>query len=140
MAIRYTVADLMTRDPVTIGPDAPLRQAVEKMQGRGCRRLPVVEGGCLVGIISDRDVRLALTSPLVLRERWYDETLLDTTHVRACMTTDVLTVSPDTPLTQAATCMRDHKIGGIPVVEECRLVGIITETDMLSALIQVLEA
>jgi acetoin utilization protein AcuB len=135
----YTVSDFMTREPVIVSPDDKLRQAVETMQAHACRRLPVIEGEWLVGIISDRDVRLALVSPFVLRERWYDEALLDETPIRACMTTDVVTVSPKAPLIEAAMLMRDRKIGGLPVVEQGRLVGIISETDMLDALIRLLE-
>lgn len=74
----------------------------------------------------------------MLRERWYDETLLDKTCVHACMTTDVVTVSPDTSLEQAAVLMRDRKIGGLPVVKGERLVGILSETDKLDALIRLL--
>lgn len=136
----FTVSDFMTRQVVTIAPDDKLRQAAERMQARGCRRLPVVEDGRLVGIISDRDVQLALASPFVLRERWYDDKLLDETLVRACMALDVTSVSPETPLIQAAVLMRDHKIGGLPVVEKDQLVGILSETDMLNALIQLLIA
>jgi acetoin utilization protein AcuB len=128
----------MSREPATVAPDDPLRRAVEAMQERGCRRLPVLENDRLVGIISDRDVRLALMSPFVLRERWYDEALLENTPVRVCMATDVVTVSPNTLLIEAAELMRDRKIGGLPVVENDRLVGIITETDVLNALIQLL--
>ena len=139
MAMAFTVSDFMTRQPCTIGPDDTLRQAAEQMQAFACRRLPVLEGDRLVGIISDRDVRLALNSPLVLRERWYDEALLNETCVHACMTTDVVKVSPDAPLAQAAVLMRDRKIGGLPVVDGGRLVGILSETDLLDALIQLLE-
>jgi len=134
----YQVSDFMTREPATISPDDNLRRAIEAMHERGCRRLPVLENDRLVGIISDRDVRLALMSPLVLRERWYDEALLDNTLVRACMAVDVVAVSPDAPLVEAARLMRDRKIGGLPVVKQERLVGIITETDVLNALIQLL--
>lgn len=132
------VSDFMTCEPATISPDDNLRRAIETMHEHRCRRLPVLENDRLVGIISDRDVRLALMSPWVLRERWYDEALLDNTPVRACMAVDVVTVSPDAPLIEAARLMRDRKIGGLPVVEQERLVGIITETDVLNALIQLL--
>jgi acetoin utilization protein AcuB len=96
----FTVSDFMTRQVVTVTPEDRMRQAAERMQARGCRRLPVVEGERLVGIISDRDVRLAFASPLVMRERWYDDKLLDETPVRACMSPQVEAVSPDTSLIQ----------------------------------------
>ncbi len=131
--------DIMTPNPVTVRPDDPLGVAVEKMRSRRCRRLPVVEGDRLVGIITDRDVRLALNSPLVLHERRSDQLLLEHVPVRACMTPDPITVSPDTPLVEVVRLMRDHKFGGVPVVEEGRLVGIITETDLMDLLIRLLE-
>ncbi|WP_376791330.1 CBS domain-containing protein [Thermoflexus sp.] len=131
--------DIMTPNPVTVRPDDPLGVAVEKMRARRCRRLPVVEGDRLVGIITDRDVRLALNSPLVLHERREDRLLLEHVPVRACMTPDPITVSPDTPVIEVVRLMRDHKFGGVPVVEEGRLVGIITETDLMDLLIRLLE-
>ncbi len=109
------------------------------MRQRGCRRLPVVEAGKLVGIISNIDLRRATNSPLVLRERWYDEFLLDHITVRGCMTPDPVTVTSQTPLVAAAKLMRDRKIGGLPVLDDGRLVGIVTETDLLNYLIRTLE-
>ncbi len=135
----YTVSDFMSRNPITIGPDDSLRTAVDKMRAHACRRLPVLEGERLVGIVSDRDVRLALNSPYVLRDRWYDETLLDTTPVRVCMTAEVITISPEAPLAEAAILMRNRKIGGLPVLDQGSLVGILSETDMLDALIRLLQ-
>ena len=112
--------------------------AIEKMTSVGCRRLPVVAKDRLVGIIADLDVREALNSPIVLRERWQDEELMDHATVEACMTPDPITVTPHTPVVEAARLMRDHKIGGLPVVDGDQLVGIVTETDLLDALIQLL--
>lgn len=139
MTMGYMVSDFMTRDPCTVGPNEALAKAIEQMQTTQCRHLPVLEEGRLVGIVSDRDVRLALNSPLILRERWYDEALLAKTPVHACMTDEVLTVAPDTPLSQAAVLMRDRKVGGLPVVQDGQLVGIISETDLLDALVRLLE-
>ncbi|MCS7251659.1 MAG: CBS domain-containing protein [Anaerolineae bacterium] len=131
--------DIMTPNPVVVRPDDPLGVAVEKMRSRRCRRLPVVEGDRLVGMITDRDVRLALNSPLVLHERRSDQLLLEHVPVRACMTPDPISVSPDTPVVEVVRLMRDHKFGGVPVVEEGHLVGIITETDLMELLIRLLE-
>jgi acetoin utilization protein AcuB len=136
----YLVSDFMSRQLTSVAPDDSLRAAMDAMQSRACRHVPVVEHGRLVGILSDRDLRRALVSPFVLRERWYDEAVLDNTLIRACMSCDVVTVTPDTPLIHAAQLMRDRKIGGLPVLDNERLVGIITETDVLNALIQLLSA
>ena len=140
MPQRPTINQVMTRGPATVVPNDPIRAAIEQMRERHCRRLPVIEGGKLVGIVSDRDLRRATNSPFVLRERWYDEFMLDHITVRACMTSNPTTITPHTPIVEAAKLMRDRKIGGLPVVEGERLVGIVTETDLLNYLIQTLEA
>lgn len=139
MPLSTLVEQVMTRNPTTVAPNDPIRVAIEQMKEHGCRRLPVVENARLVGIVTDRDLRRATNSPFVLRERWYDEFLLDQITVRACMSPNPITVTPRTPLVQAAKLMRDRKIGGLPVVEGDYLVGIVTETDLLNYLIRLLE-
>jgi acetoin utilization protein AcuB len=134
-----TVGEIMTRNPVTVGRTNCIRKAISLMRDGGFRRLPVVEGGQLIGIVTDRDLRRASNSPLVVRERWYDNFLMDHIQVGACMTPNPITVSPLTPIVEAARLLRDHKIGGLPVVEGERLVGIVTETDLLNYLIGLLE-
>lgn len=127
-----TVNDLMTVNPRIVHPDTPLRMVVELMRSEGCRQFPVLNNaGALVGIITDRDVRLAMNSPIVLRERWQDETLLETATVASCMTPNPITVSPDTPAYRAAEMLSAYKFGALPVVEDGALVGIISVTDLL---------
>ena len=133
------VADLMTPNPVTITQRNAIRTAINLMREGGFRRLPVVDRGRLVGIITDRDLRRAANSPYVVREKWYDNFVLDHIEVGACMTPDPLTIGPDALIAEAACLMRDHKIGGLPVVAEGQLVGIITETDLMDFLIDILE-
>ena len=129
------VRDVMTPDPITVQPDDTLLTAQERMAECACRRLPVVDQDRrLVGIITDRDVRLALNSPLVLRERWQDDMLVTQTTVEICMTADPLTIAPDAPLELVVDALLKRKISGLPVVEGDRLVGIITVTDLLIAL------
>jgi acetoin utilization protein AcuB len=132
------VRDVMTKNPITVSPQDNLRTAIEKMALVGCRRLPVVAEGQLVGIVADLDVREALNSPIILRERWQDEELMDNALVEACMTPNPITVEPTTPVIEAARLMRDRKVGGLPVMENDTLVGIVTETDLLDALIELL--
>jgi acetoin utilization protein AcuB len=133
------VKQIMTQNPNTVTPQDSLRQAVVLMQRGNFRRLPVIEKHGLVGIITDRDIRLASNSPVILREKWYDEYLLDNIQVGACMTPNPLTVTPDTRVKVAAKLMRDRKIGGLPVTQDNILVGIITETDILNCFIELLE-
>jgi len=139
-----TIADVMTPNPITVMPDDSLRVARDRMAEGDFRRLPVVQSGRLVGIISNRDMRRVMNSPFALRERWYDDVILDQLKVWGVMTANPITVDVDASLVVAARLMRDHKIGGLPVVskdyaqnEEC-LVGIITETDLLEYLIRLL--
>lgn len=134
------VERIMTRNPATVAPHDSLRLAIALMKEGGFRRLPVVEEYQLVGIVTDRDIRLITNSPVILREKWYDEYLLDAIKVEACMTLDPITVIPDTSVEEAAKLMRDRKVGGLPVMQTDRLVGIVTETDVLNCFIELLES
>ncbi|NDJ76724.1 MAG: CBS domain-containing protein [Chloroflexi bacterium] len=134
------VRDVMTPDPETVGPDDNLQTALDKMAAAGCRRLPVVDGvGALAGIITDRDIRLASNSPLVMRERWQDELLMRQTVVNACMTPDPVSVAQDAPLQDAVHLLLQRKISGLPVVDGQQLVGVITVTDLLRTLVHLLD-
>ena len=128
----YSVSDLMTLSPDTVDLETPLREVLIRMREDGCRQLPVLDGDRrLVGIITDRDVRLAMNSPLILRERWQDETLLDTVRAANCMTSEPITVTPETPAYRAAEILSVYKFGALPVVDGDMLVGIISVTDFL---------
>jgi len=129
----------MTANPVTVTPRNAIRTAVNLMREGGFRRLPVVDRGRLVGIITDRDLRRAANSPFVVREQWYDNFILDHIEVGSCMTPNPLTIEPGAPIAEAARVMRNHKIGGLPVVADGQLVGIVTDTDLLDFLIEILE-
>ena len=133
------VAEIMTPEPVTVAPRHAIRTAVNLMRGGGCRRLPVVDRQRLVGIITDRDLRRAANSPFVVREQWYDNFILDHIEVGSCMTPDPLTIEPQASIAEAARMMRNHKVSGLPVVADGKLVGIITETDLLDCLVALLE-
>jgi len=132
------LSDIMTRDPVSVSPSDTLRVVLERMRQRNCRRLPVVDGGKLVGIVSDRDVRLALNSPFILRERREDDMLLERVVVAECMTPDPVTLPPDASVLDAARLIHEHKFGGIPIVDAGKLIGIVTETDLLACFIELL--
>lgn len=135
------VGSIMTPEVITIAPTSSIGAAIELMREHGFRRLPVVEDGKLIGIVTDRDLRQATNSPLVLRERWYSEFLLEAIKVRSCMTPDPITVTPATPVADAAILLRRHKIGGVPVVaaeQGDHVVGMVTITDMLDCLIKLL--
>lgn len=131
------VADLMTMHPVTVTPETPLREVLSRMREDCCRQLPVLNReGRLVGIITDRDVRLAMNSPLILHERWQDETLLDTMTAASCMTPDPVSVSPETSASAAAELLSLYKFGALPVVHKGMLVGIVSVTDFLDLFVE----
>lgn len=90
-------------------------------------------------MITDRDLRLAMNSPYVLREGWYDSYLMEHIEVRSCMTPNPVTVTPDMPLTEAVVLLQSQKFGGVPVVQDGVLVGILSETDLLQCLLSLLE-
>lgn len=125
------VNDLMTAIPYTVAADTPLRHVIELMKTEGCRQLPVLKDGNLIGIVTDRDIRLVMNSPMVLHGHWQDEELLDKAIAESCMTANPMTVGPDTPAYQAARMLSLYKFGALPVVDDGVLVGIITVTDLL---------
>ncbi len=120
-ADRKTVGAWMTRMPVVAGPGDKLSSVEAKMHEGDFREVPVVRDGALVGIITDRDLRKFTNK-------------LDETQVKDAMTEHVLTIATDTSITEAARLIRQRKIGGLPVVENGKLVGMITLTDLLQAL------
>lgn len=127
------VRELMTPNPHAVDLTSTLLDVVNLMHEHGVRQLPVVDAtGRLVGIVTDRDVRLAMTSPLVLHERKYDEQMMRETPVEACMTPDPMSVSLETPAYKAAEMLSAYKFGALPVVDAAlKLVGIVTVTDIL---------
>ncbi len=126
-----TVSDLMTVIPYSVTPHTSLRRVIEMMKAEGCRQFPVVDNGNLVGIITDRDVRLVMNSPMVVHGHWQDEELLDKVLADSCMTANPMTVTPDTPAYRAAKMLSLYKFGALPVIDDDLLVGIITVTDFL---------
>ena len=131
------VADIMTEHPVTIRSHGTLRRALELMDSHSCRHLPVISvDGHLVGIVSDRDCRLALNSPTVLRERWQDDTVTNQTAMRAIMSPAPIIVEPDMPAHEAARLMLNHNISALPVMRGETLIGIVTTSDVLMAFLR----
>ncbi len=139
MGAMPVVSNIMTPNPLTVTPRNAIRTAVNLMREGGFRRLPVVDRGRLVGVITDRDLRRAANSPFVVREQWYDNFILDHIEVGSCMTPNPVTIGPMESVAEAARLMRNHKIGGLPVIDNGQLVGIVTETDLLDFLIRTLE-
>jgi acetoin utilization protein AcuB len=126
------VKDLMSSAPEVVSPDAHLHDVLIKMNRAGYRHLPVVADDKLVGIITDRDLRLAVNSPVVQGDADLKrETVLDEVRVDQCMTPDPQRVSPHTPAHEVADLLSLNKFGAMPVVDEGKLVGMISYIDFL---------
>ena len=125
------VSDLMSPMPITVGPETPMLDARQRMLDERIRHLIVVADGRLVGIVTDRDIRLNLASPATSLSVWELHHLLAKLTVRDVMTHAVLVVDPGRPAAEAARIMLAHKISALPVTDGDRLVGIITESDFV---------
>lgn len=135
------VGERMSRNPVTILDTASIDDGLQVMRERKVRRLPVLDAaGKMVGIVSDKDLLHAAPSPATSLSVYELHYLLAKLTIKQVMSSPVISVSPDTPLEEAARVMADNKIGGMPVVEGDKLVGIITETDVFKILVELLGA
>lgn len=121
------ILNLMTRDPITIDQHDRLSTAKAVMTAGNFRRLPVVDDGRLVGIVTERDLHKY-------------SGFLESTKVTAAMRTSLVTVTPYDAVEDAALLMLKHKIGGLPVVDDEKLVGIVTTTDLLKVFLNVVKA
>lgn len=121
------ILNLMTPDPITIDQHDKLSKAKAIMTAGNFRRVPVVDGGRLVGILTERDLQKY-------------SGFLESTRVTAAMRTSLITVEPYDAVEDAALLMLKHKIGGLPVVAEGKLIGILTTTDLLKAFLNVVQA
>ena len=132
------VRDRMSTPAVTVKPDMPFQDALRLMQERRFRRLPVIENNILVGIVAERDLMYASPSPATSLSVWEMNYMLSKIVVSRLMTPEVITVTPDTTVEAAATLGQDRGIGTLPVVEDGRVVGVITTTDLYRILTDVL--
>ncbi len=121
------VRERMTPDPVTVAPKAMLSVARDAMTAGKFRRVPIVQDGVLVGILTDRDLRQYLG----VEER---------TRIEAAMTETPLTIPPTLTVQEATQLMLKHQVSGLPVLEGGQLVGIITTSDVLRAFLELTSA
>lgn len=121
------VSKIMSPDPVSIPPDKRVGQALKLMQKHNIRHLPVVKNDRMVGWITSRDLREVLLA-----------SMLEKITVADVMLTSPIIVTPDTPVEEAARLIYEHKVGGMPVLEGDRLVGVITMLDLISAFLSML--
>ena len=130
------VEDVMQTGVITITPKTSLPKALELVRQRGIRHLPVVEDDILVGIVSDRDLKRAMASSATTLEQHELQYLLDKLTAGEIMTTPVITIGRMLPIEEAGRLMVQEKISALPVTEGGRLVGIVTETDVLDLFVR----
>ncbi|NLX71385.1 MAG: CBS domain-containing protein [Clostridiales bacterium] len=132
------VRSRMTTNPFIISPDHTIPDAQEIMMKNGIRRLPVVKNGKLVGVVTKEDIDRyspSQATSLSMSEITY---ILSKTKIKQIMTKDPVVISPNALLEEAAILMRDQRVGFLPVVDGDKLVGIITESDIFDAFIELL--
>lgn len=129
------VRDLMTPYPITVPPSTSVVDARHIMDERRIRHLLVTENHRLLGIVTDRDIRLNLPSPATSLSIWELNYLLSKLTVDQVMRRSVIVVDPDREAADAAVLMVAEKIGALPVIYGGELVGIVTETDFLGAFV-----
>jgi acetoin utilization protein AcuB len=142
------VRDVMSRQPITIDPEAPLATAIAVMREKEIRHLPVVDSmGRLAGIITDRDLRSAALAPALaeflpvgLRRAVEGAAeMLQELRVKDAMTWGVVTTRPGASVAEAGAVMFERRIGSLPVRENGKLVGIVTERDIFKALMMAIK-
>ena len=133
------VAERMTKHPVTMTSDATVGEVDRVMKKNKFHRMIIVDGGKLVGYLSDRDVMRVAPSPATSLSKFEIRSLLDKLKVKDIMQKKVVTVSENATIEEAALIMYNNKVGGLPVISEVgAVVGIITATDILKTFVNVM--
>jgi acetoin utilization protein AcuB len=133
---RLTVGDWMTSNPMTIEDDASVIEAIHTLKEKNIRRLPVMSKGKLVGLVTEKMLFGYMPAKATTLDQWELHYLLSKTPVKAAMNATPHTVRPTTPLADAAKLLHDRKLNGVIVVDDQGgLVGILTSTNALEALI-----
>lgn len=134
------VGERMSHPVITVSPDMPIMDALDMMKREKIRRAPVVKKGKIVGIVSEKDILNASHSPTTTLSVWEFNHLLSKISVDEVMSKEVTTVREDTPIEEAAKIMADANIGGLPVMRDNQLVGLITETDLFKIFLELMGA
>jgi len=134
------VGERMSRPVITVSPDDPINDVLALFRKEQIRRAPVIKNGKLVGIVTNTDLSNASPSPVTSLSVWEMHYLISKVKVRDVMTKRVITVGSDTPIEEAARIMADKKIGGLPVVNNGKVVGMITETNLFKIFLEFMGA
>lgn len=134
------VGERMSRPVISVAPETPINDALHLMRSERIRRAPVVSHGKLVGIISMKDLLNASPSNATTLSVWELNYLLSKLTVEPIMSREILSVTEDTPIEEAARIMADKRVGGLPVVRSGEVVGMITETDLFKIFLELMGA
>ena len=134
------VGERMSRPVISVSPDSPINDVLAMFKKEHIRRAPVINKGKLVGIVSETDLLNASPSDVSTLSVWEMNYLISKVKIKDVMTKKVVSVGKDTPIEEAARIMADQKIGGMPVVDRDKVVGIITETDLFKVFLELMGA
>jgi acetoin utilization protein AcuB len=134
------VGERMAKPVITVSPDMPIVEAINLFKKEHIRRAPVIKDGKLVGIVTEGDLKNASPSAATTLSVWEMNYLLSKVKVLEVMTKNVMTVAEDTPIEEAARIMADNGIGGLPVMRDGYVVGIMTETDLFKLFLELMGA
>lgn len=134
------VGERMSRPVITISPEAPINDVLAMFRKEHISRAPVVKDGKLVGIVTENDLIHASPSALTTLSVWEMHYLISKIKIKDIMTKKVITVDRNTPIEEAARIMADKQIGGLPVMEDKKVVGLITETDLFKLFLELMGA
>jgi acetoin utilization protein AcuB len=131
------VSDWMTRKVFTVTPDDGIYDAIKLLKEKDIKHIPVVKDGRLKGLLSDRDLRTFSPSKATTFDAYELHYLLARTKVKEIMKTKIITTTPDTPIEEAARLMYDQNLGCLPVLENSKVVGIVSDRDIFRALVDI---
>ena len=132
------IRDIMLTDPVTATSDALLPALIRLLQRHGVRHVPIVDAEALVGFVSDRDIKQSMTSAALSADGKKRDQLLNELKAGDIMTRRLVTIGPTAGVEEAARLMARHRVSALPVTEGGRLLGIVTETDILGLFVRAL--
>jgi acetoin utilization protein AcuB len=132
---KLTVGEWMTKNPITIEQDASVIEAIHLLKEKNIRRLPVMRKGRLVGLVTEKMLYGYMPAKATSLDQWELHYLLSRTPVKSAMNPKPHTVAPSTPIADVAKLLKDRKLNGVLVLDKDDLVGLLTTTNALEALI-----
>jgi acetoin utilization protein AcuB len=134
------VGERMSQPVISVSPETPIHDTLVMFKKEHIRRAPVMQDGKMVGIVTETDLLNASPSPVSTLSVWEMNYLLSKVTVNQVMSRQVISVTKDTPIEEAARILADNKLGGLPVLDGGNVVGIITETDLLKVFLELMGA